>query len=232
MKIYNFQPVEKNTKNTDCSRLFSANNTSITFPLHSQFVNSLFQTGTYISLSIIIASKSLFISTNLRYDKRMRRYPEKKKRENRTHEKKVRKDIIFFLSAMLLFAVFFQFFARPTIIRGSSMADTLENNDIVLVWQWNYSPALGDIVITNNDTQLGASLVKRIVAIEGQQYNSHSYQNISPSIIIIPQNQVFLLGDNYDFSVDSRDFGTVSVDAIEGKIFFRVFPFSKFGKIN
>ena len=50
--------------------------------------------------------------------------------------------------------------------------------------------------------------------------------------IVIPKNCIFVMGDNRDESVDSRYFGCIPIDKIEGKVIIRVWPFSKFGKIK
>ena len=48
---------------------------------------------------------------------------------------------------------------------------------------------------------------------------------------IVPENCVFAIGDNREYSVDCRDFGCIPLDKIEGKVWIRLFPFNKFGKI-
>ena len=40
------------------------------------------------------------------------------------------------------------------------------------------------------------------------------------------------MGDNRDRSKDSRSFGLIPVNKIEGKATFRLFPFDKFGNID
>lgn len=64
--------------------------------------------------------------------------------------------------------------------------------------------------------------------------NSERYLNdINDEIDIeIPEGYVFCMGDNRDRSKDSRSFGLVPVDKIEGKATFRLFPFDKFGNID
>lgn len=50
--------------------------------------------------------------------------------------------------------------------------------------------------------------------------------------IEIPEGYVFCMGDNRDRSKDSRTFGLIPVNKVEGKATFRFFPFDKFGNID
>lgn len=48
----------------------------------------------------------------------------------------------------------------------------------------------------------------------------------------VPENYYFLVGDNRDKSNDSRDFGCIPIDKIEGRASFSIWPFNKIGIIN
>ncbi len=48
----------------------------------------------------------------------------------------------------------------------------------------------------------------------------------------VPEGYVFVMGDNRDGSSDSRAFGCVPLDKIEGRVSFRIWPLNKFGKID
>lgn len=50
--------------------------------------------------------------------------------------------------------------------------------------------------------------------------------------ITVGENQIFVMGDNRERSMDSRDFGPVDVSHVEGKVSLRIYPFNKFGKVD
>lgn len=50
--------------------------------------------------------------------------------------------------------------------------------------------------------------------------------------IKVSENQLFVLGDNREFSKDSREFGLINYNQVEGKAIFRIYPFDDIGSIN
>lgn len=50
--------------------------------------------------------------------------------------------------------------------------------------------------------------------------------------LIVPEDNYFCMGDNRTVSYDSRDFGSVPIEKIEGKVFLRFWPINKFGLIK
>jgi signal peptidase I len=57
--------------------------------------------------------------------------------------------------------------------------------------------------------------------------NGVNMPNLEP--ITIGLDEVFVMGDNRQFSFDSRSFGTIPVDDVIGKAFLVIWPFSHFG---
>lgn len=50
--------------------------------------------------------------------------------------------------------------------------------------------------------------------------------------LIVPEGTVFVMGDNRDHSADSRRFGCIPYEKIEGKVVLRFWPLNVFGKIQ
>jgi signal peptidase I len=48
----------------------------------------------------------------------------------------------------------------------------------------------------------------------------------------VPENSIFIMGDNRNNSTDSRTIGFISKDDVMGHVIFRLYPFKKFGRIK
>lgn len=50
--------------------------------------------------------------------------------------------------------------------------------------------------------------------------------------MVVPEGYIYVMGDNRSESMDSRSFGCIPIEKIEGVVIFRYWPFSEFGKIK
>jgi signal peptidase I len=173
----------------------------------------------------------------------------------------IRTELFFWLqalvSALVVLVLTFTFFGRIIAVDGSSMLDTLHDNDRLLLLSIGYQPRQGDIVVLTKSSFLTEPIVKRIIATEGQTVEidytqgtvkvdgtalDESYirepmfdpywDNIKS--VTVPEHCVFVMGDNRNHSSDSRDprLGVVDERYIIGKALFVIFPFSRFGAIT
>lgn len=155
--------------------------------------------------------------------------------------------------ALVFIVVLFTFVFRIVGVDGDSMNDTLMNGDrLVLTGSYGYTPERGDIVVINRYTK--EPLVKRIIAVEGDKIEitvdgrvllndeeltetyikgSVTAQKEFTQAQIVPENCVFVMGDNRGNSHDSRslDISFVPVEDIVGEAVFRLFPFNKIGSL-
>lgn len=138
------------------------------------------------------------------------------------------------------------FICKLAIVSGSSMYPTLHHRDVLVVWMLDDSPENGDIVVVNTDENgimAGEKIVKRVIATEGQtlridyeenavyvdgsrleeDYINHAeddpmlayYDDVE---LTVPEGHVYVMGDNRNHSMDSRDvnIGMVAKEDILG----------------
>lgn len=136
-------------------------------------------------------------------------------------------------------------------IYGTSMVPTLEDGQIVITVKGS-SFQQGDIVAFYQGNKL---LIKRYIAGPGDWVDIDEEGNVSVNGELleepylqqkaygetnielpyqVPENKYFLMGDNRDVSIDSRNttVGAVSKDQIVGKVIFRIWPLDVFGPVN
>ena len=77
------------------------------------------------------------------------------------------------------------------------------------------------------------------VYLNGEEFNEpYLQEGVTTSVdineyhdLVVPENCVFVMGDNRDHSTDSRAFGCIPLEKIEGKVWIRFWPFNLFGKV-
>ncbi|XP_074637848.1 mitochondrial inner membrane protease subunit 1-like [Acropora palmata] len=85
----------------------------------------------------------------------------------------------------------------------------------------------GDVVVVRSPEDPKCLLCKRIAALSGERVRTETAEEVK-----IPKGHVWLLGDNPNWSKDSRHFGAVPYGLIRGRAWFKVWPLTEFGKIQ
>ena len=157
----------------------------------------------------------------------------------------------------LLTALFVTTFLFSTaVVKGSSMYPTLEENDRLIVKKYETllkteEYRRGDIIVFESPLEYEEKyFIKRVIGIPGDQITiSDGKVHVNDEIIeepyidqyaftetlffgddyIVSENEVFVMGDNRlpGKSNDSRSFGSISIDKIEGKVLLRVLPLDR-----
>ena len=138
------------------------------------------------------------------------------------------------------------FIATPVIVNGSSMAPTLKNSNILLLNKFNQKIKRFDIVVLNENKD---KLIKRIIGLPGETVEYKGYhlyingkkindkfaidtgefylEDDNFKLLKIPVDKYFVLGDNRNNSIDSRSFGLVDKNKIDGIVKYSLLPFKK-----
>lgn len=153
------------------------------------------------------------------------------------------KEILPYIIILVAVILFRTFIATPVIVNGPSMQETLHTNDILILRRTSKINRY-DIVVANHN---GDKLIKRVIGIPGdkvkcvsgiiyvnnEEVSNYGYgTSFDFAQVILGENEYFLIGDNREDSLDSRYFGPVEKSNISGVADFRVFPFTKIGKLS
>ena len=72
----------------------------------------------------------------------------------------------------------------------------------------------------------------RDIAHAIKEYGTLKYTDGEYYEFVVPEGKIFVMGDHRNASTDSRDIGPVDVDAVLGRVIYRVLPFSVFGPVE
>ncbi|HEY5021384.1 MAG TPA: signal peptidase I [Gemmatimonadaceae bacterium] len=160
------------------------------------------------------------------------------------------------LAIILYFGI--SFAVQAVHVEGLSMYATLDNNDYLIANKIDYrlhAPQRGDIIILRPPTDNSKDFIKRVIALPGEKLlirdgfvyiNGHkldepylpeawttfnNWPNDGTDGKVMGPNQYFVMGDNRNKSQDSRIFGPIGRDRIDGRAWFRIWPLANFGSI-
>lgn len=146
--------------------------------------------------------------------------------------------------AVVAIALIFTFGLRLVRVSGESMVPTLKNDEKILISSLPYAPEYGDIVVIDQYTAHGEPLVKRVIGQAGDTIDIDFtagvvYRNgealsepytaeptwLQESVqfpVTVPEGEIFVMGDNRNHSMDSRDqeIGCIDIRDVMGEKMF------------
>ena len=155
------------------------------------------------------------------------------------------------IAFVLVFGVVRPFIVAAYWVPTESMVPTLQVGDRVFANKFIYrfaEPERGDIVVFEDVEGGEDDLIKRVVAVPGDRVRVNAgvlkvngeFQEepyVKPQFPDgniygpekVPEGYVFVMGDNRGNSADSRVFGLLPIENIEGEAFVRFWPPSRIG---
>ncbi|MBO1306235.1 signal peptidase I [Enterococcus sp. 669A] len=162
------------------------------------------------------------------------------------------KALVFVAALLILFGwVHRSYLIHP--VAGTSMQEALQDGDRILLSK--RSPIVRYSVIGFSMPEEDGMFVKRVIGLPGDSVlvqgnrlvlsigdegftttytfdlDAKAARQLKKTTTI-PEGHYFVIGDHTAVSKDSRTFGWVQAADIEGKVQYRLYPFSAFGPIN
>jgi signal peptidase I len=153
--------------------------------------------------------------------------------------------IFLILASLAMIVPVRMFVVEPFYMKGVSMEMTYQNDDYLLINKFDQDFRRGDVIVFHYPENYQDYFIQRIVGMPGENVaikNGNVYINgvkfsepylaagtetiYSPGAIDVKlgSDQYYVLGDNRDFSKDSRVFGPLDKRLIVGKVWFKGWP--------
>ena len=169
--------------------------------------------------------------------------------------KSILSTVLYMMVLLALTVLFIRFVMQRTQVQGNSMQPTLADGDSLMVDKLSYrfkDPERYDIVVFPYRHGEETYIIKRVIGLPGETVQIMPDGRILVNGEVLPEHygleviknpgraaepvtlgtdEYFLMGDNRNNSLDSRDasIGNVKRSDLIGKAFIRVYPFSTFG---
>ncbi len=168
--------------------------------------------------------------------------------------KEIKEWIVSIVIAALIAFLIKGFVIDTMLVDGTSMLPNLHNRDRIIfekVSLYSHNIKRGQIIILNPpEKPKSIYYVKRIIGLPGEKvkikggfvyidgkkltepYLASGTYTGDDMTLTVPENSVFVLGDNREVSEDSRVIGPIPIENIKGHAVLRIYPFDKITKFN
>ena len=186
---------------------------------------------------------------------------EKASEENKSMGREILDLVIYVAIVALIVYLILHFVGQRTVVNGDSMDLTLQDGQSLIMDKISYrfhDPERFDIVIFPGPEANGENpyFIKRVIGMPGETIqildgkvhingeelesdvygitNTIDYPGIAEEPLTLGEDEYFCMGDNRPVSYDSRyeEVGPVTRGEFIGKVWIRIWPFSKFGPVR
>ena len=159
------------------------------------------------------------------------------------------------LVAVISVLIIRSFLIQPFLVSGASMEPNFHNGDYLLIDEVSYrlkKPERGEVIVFHYPGDGNFYYIKRIIGLPGEEleakngkivvYNKEFSDGLVLNESYLPPNldtifkgervkldngHYFVMGDNRNFSFDSRSWGPLAENEIVGLVRLRLWPFNK-----
>lgn len=163
------------------------------------------------------------------------------------------------LSLVIAFSIRY-FIAQPFIVRGASMEPNFEDREYLVIDEVSFylrAPERGEVIVFRYPRDPRQFFIKRVIGLPGERVETKdgrikifneqfpegfileepylvplarpTHPNLS---VTLGQEEYFVMGDNRDFSSDSRVWGALDKKFITGRVVLRAWPLDKLAFIG
>lgn len=157
--------------------------------------------------------------------------------------------------ALLIVLPIRAFVFQPFLVRGASMEPNFHNGDYLIVDEVSYrfrDPERGEVIVFRFPNDPSQRYIKRVIGLPGEtvevkdgkvivndgkakvlreEYLPKNLETSGQDQMSLGENEYFVMGDNRQFSSDSRSWGSLPEQYIIGRALLRVFPLKSFSAI-
>ncbi|MEK7114726.1 MAG: signal peptidase I [Patescibacteria group bacterium] len=146
------------------------------------------------------------------------------------------------------------FLIQPFLVSGASMEPNFSSGDYLLIDEISYrfrDPQRGEVAVFHYPGDEKVYYIKRIIGLPGEKlaikngeitvfnkeypegftigenYLPLTTKTSGKEEVVLKDNEYFMLGDNRNYSYDSRSWGSLSKTEIVGMVKLRLWPFNK-----
>lgn len=144
---------------------------------------------------------------------------------------------------------------QPFYVKGASMEPTFYDHEYLIINEIGYrfgEPERGDVVVFKYPKDPAQYFIKRVIGLPGEKlevsdnhiyiypagaknkflldesaYLSVATDTVGNATWSLGNGQYFVMGDNREYSLDSRSFGPVSGELIIGQVWLRGWPITR-----